>query len=46
VLLNFETFKIAAIYQLRLTTMDQSLKQQQAEQEKIETITPNEPHIA
>ena len=27
-------------------TMEQSLKQQQAEQEKIETITPNEPHIA
>ncbi len=27
-------------------TMDQSLKQQQAEQDKIETITPNEPHIA
>jgi hypothetical protein len=27
-------------------SMDQSLKQQQAEQEKIETITPNPPHLA
>jgi hypothetical protein len=27
-------------------TMDQSLKQQQADQEKIETIIPNMPHIS
>jgi|GEM_PF-2187566 hypothetical protein len=27
-------------------TMGESLRQQQAEQEKIETITPNKPHIA
>ena len=27
-------------------TMGESLRQQQAEQKKIEPITPNEPHIA
>lgn len=27
-------------------TMDQSLKQPQAEQDEIEPITPNEPHMA
>ncbi len=27
-------------------TMDQSLKQQEAEQEKIEKIIPNPPHVA
>jgi hypothetical protein len=26
-------------------TMDESLRQQRAEQDKVERITPNEPHI-